>query len=632
MATETLQAHSTKPVENVKGVTIRLVGDSGDGMQLVGNQLTNSSALVGNDIATFPDFPAEIRAPRGTRAGVSGFQLQFAAHEVFTPGDALDVLVAMNPAALITNLKDLNKGGLLIVNEDSFEDKDLKLAKLDKNPLDDPNLEQYRLVKVKMTKLTREAVAGLGLGTKDAERCKNFFALGLIDWLYGRDLNTTVKFLHGKFSGGESDSVGKANESALKAGWQYGETIEAFGNSYQVGAAHLPPGTYRNIMGNQALALGLIAAANRSETELFLASYPITPASDILHELVKHKNFGVCAFQAEDEIAAACSAIGAAFGGRMAVTTSSGPGIALKTEAIGLALMLELPMLIVNVQRGGPSTGLPTKTEQSDLFQAIYGRNGESPVPVLAACSPSDCFDIIQDAWTVALRLMTPVMVLSDGYIANGSEPWLIPDMSSLTPLKITHPTAFNNGEHFMPYERDELLSRPWAIPGTPGLMHRVGGIEKENITGNISYDPENHQKMVEIRAQKVANAAKILPPQTVVGPERGDLLVVSWGGTRGACLTAVRQAMAEGRSVAHAHVRYLNPLPSNFEDILARYKKVLVPELNMGQLRMIIRGRFLVDAVGLNKVKGQPFRIGEVYEKICEMTALPATNGAKAG
>lgn len=628
MATVIPEGSAAKPVQNVHGVTIRLVGDSGDGMQLVGTQLTNTSALAGNDVATFPDFPAEIRAPRGTRAGVSGFQLQFAAHEVHTPGDSLDSLVAMNPAALVTNLKDLRPGGLLIVNADSFEDKDLKLAKLGTNPLEEPAMENYRLVKVGMTQLTRTAVADLGVGTKDAERCKNFFALGLVYWLYGRDLDATLRFIRGKFAAG-SPIVAKANEAALRAGWAYGETIEAFGNSYQVVAAELPPGHYRNIMGNQAIALGLVAAAYRSNKEIFYASYPITPASDILHEMVKFKNFGVCTFQAEDEIAAACSAIGAAYGGQMAVTTSSGPGIALKGEAMGLAVMLELPMIIINVQRGGPSTGLPTKTEQSDLLQAMFGRNGEAPLPVLAACSPGDCFEIIQDAWKIALELMVPVIVLTDGYIANGAEPWLIPDVSQLEPYEITHPVAATDGETFMPYKRNDLLGRPWAIPGTPGLMHRVGGIEKEDVTGNISYDPDNHQHMVNTRARKVANAASLLPEQSVTGPQSGELLVVSWGGTYGSCLTAVRQAQREGHSVAHAHIRYLNPLPANMADIFSRFDKVLIPELNSGQLRMLIRAQFLVDAIGLNKVKGQPFMVSEVYEKICELSTAPAPSAA---
>lgn len=617
------QASSTneKPVEFVSGITVRLVGDSGDGMQLLGQQLTNTSALLGNDVATFPDFPAEIRAPRGTRAGVSGFQVQFASHEVHTPGDTLDALVAMNPAALVTNLADLVKGGLLIVNEDSFEDKDLKLAKLNTSPLEDPSMEKYRLIKVQMTRLTKEAVSEFGLSTKEADRCKNFFAMGLVYWLYGRNMDATLRFIHGKFSAGKS-AIAAANEKALRAGWAYGETIEALGQSYNVEPAKLSPGTYRNIMGNQALAWGLLAAAQRSGKELFYASYPITPASDILHELARYKNFGVCTFQAEDEIAAVCSAIGASYGGQMGVTTSSGPGIALKAEAMGLALMLELPLLVIDVQRGGPSTGLPTKTEQADLLQVMFGRNGEAPLPVLAARSPGDCFDIVQDAWMIATQLMIPVIVLSDGYIANGAEPWKIPDSTKLAPFTIQHPQESNNPDGpFKPYLRNELLARPWAIPGTPGLMHRVGGIEKEDGTGNISYDPENHQKMVHIRAQKVANAAKLLPPQDVEGPQRGDLLVISWGGTYGACLTAVQRAQAAGKSVAHAHLRYLNPFPSNLGEILSRYKKVLIPELNMGQLRMLIRSKYLVDAIGYNKIKGKPFTVSELYDTIIEQT-----------
>ncbi|MFN6128515.1 MAG: 2-oxoacid:acceptor oxidoreductase subunit alpha [Planctomycetota bacterium] len=628
MSTEAPSA-TEKPVQFVHCITVRLVGDSGDGMQLLGQQLTNTSALLGNDVATFPDFPAEIRAPRGTRAGVSGFQVQFASHEVHTPGDTLDALVAMNPAALVTNLADLVKGGLLIVNEDSFEDKDLKLAKLNTSPLEDPSMENYRLIKVPMTRLTKDAVTEFGLSTKEADRCKNFFAMGLVYWLYGRTMDATLRFIHGKFGAGKND-IANANEKALRAGWAYGETIEAIGQSYNVAPAKLAPGKYRNIMGNQALAWGLLAAAQRSGKELFYASYPITPASDILHELARYKNFGACTFQAEDEIAAICSAIGAAYGGQMGVTTSSGPGIALKMEAMGLAVMLELPLLIIDVQRGGPSTGLPTKTEQADLLQVMYGRNGEAPVPVLAARSPGDCFDIVQDAWMLATRLMLPVVVLSDGYIANGAEPWLIPDLTKLPPLPIEHPHSNNNPNGpFKPYLRDELLARPWAIPGTPGLMHRVGGIEKEDGTGNISYDPENHQKMVNIRAQKVANAAKLLPPQQVTGPQSGELLVISWGGTYGACLTAVEQAQKAGRSVAHAHVRYLNPFPSNLGEILARYEKVLIPELNMGQLRMLIRSRYLVDAIGFNKVKGKPFTVTELVEKILEVSTSPSREAA---
>ncbi len=630
MSSQTLSSTTEKPVQNVSGITVRLCGDSGDGMQLLGTQLTNTSALLGNDVATFPDFPAEIRAPRGTRAGVSGFQVQFASHQVHTPGDTLDALVAMNPAALVTNLADLTKGGLLIVNEDSFEDKDLKLAKLKTSPLEEPSMENYRLIKVPMTRLTKEAVAEFGMSPKESDRCKNFFAMGLVYWLYGRDMDATLRYIHGKFGAGK-EVIAKANEKALRSGWAYGETIEALGHSYKVDAAKLPPGIYRNIMGNQALAWGIVTAANRSGKEVFYGSYPITPASDILHELARFKNFGVCTFQAEDEIAAICSAIGASYGGQMAVTTSSGPGIALKSEAMGLAVMLELPLLIINVQRGGPSTGLPTKTEQSDLLQVMFGRNGEAPIPVLAAQSPADCFEIIQEAWMLATKLMLPVVVLSDGYIANGAEPWLIPDVTNLPPITIEHPQETNNpGGIFMPYKRNELLARPWAIPGTPGLMHRVGGIEKEDGTGNISYDPENHQKMVQIRAQKVANAAKLLPPQQVIGPQTGELLVISWGGTYGACLTAVQNAQAAGRSVALAHIRYLNPFPSNLGELIGHYDQVLIPELNMGQLRMLIRSRFLVDAIGFNKVKGKPFTVHELYDKIFELTKAHSTATVK--
>ncbi len=627
----TTDAINSKPVHSVSGITVRLAGDSGDGMQLLGTQLTNTSALLGNDVATFPDFPAEIRAPRGTRAGVSGFQVQFASHEVHTPGDSLDALVVMNPAALVTNLADLNKGGLLIVNEDSFDDKDLKLAKLKTNPLEEPAMENYRLIKVPMTKLTKEAVAEFGMSVKEADRCKNFFAMGLVYWLYGRDMDATLRFIHGKFGAGKP-VVAQANEKALRAGWAFGETIEGIGNSYHIEPAKLSPGTYRNIMGNQALAWGLMMAAQRSGKEMFYGTYPITPASDILHELAKFKNFGVCTFQAEDEIAAVCATIGAAYGGQMGVTTSSGPGIALKAEAMGLALMLELPMLVIDVQRGGPSTGLPTKTEQADLLQVMFGRNGEAPLPVLAARSPADCFEIVQEAWSLATQLMLPVIVLSDGYIANGAEPWAIPDVSTLPPIPVQHPTQNNNPDGpFKPYARNDLLARPWAIPGTPGLMHRVGGIEKEDGTGNISYDPDNHQKMVNIRAQKVANAAKLLPPQQVFGPQSGDLLVLSWGGTYGSCLTAVQQAQAEGHSVALAHVRYMNPFPSNLGEIISRYQRVLIPELNMGQLRMLVRSRYLVDAIGLNKVKGKPFTVRELHDKIVDLVKSPARAGAHA-
>lgn len=619
MSTDTPQAKSAKQVEVVSGITVRLAGDSGDGMQLLGTQLTNTSALSGNDVATFPDFPAEIRAPRGTRAGVSGFQVQFASHEVHTPGDTLDALVAMNPAALVTNISDLRPGALLIVNEDSFEDKDLKLANLTTNPLDEPWVENYRLAKVPMTKLTREAVQSLGLSMKESDRCRNFFAMGLVYWLYGRDMEATLRFIRNKF--GKMPEVQEANERALRAGWAFGETTELLGMSYQVDSATLPAGRYRNIMGNQALAWGLMTAAKLSEKELFYGSYPITPASDILHELCKYKNFGVCTLQAEDEIAAVCAAIGAAYGGAMAVTTSSGPGIALKAEAMGLAVMIELPLLVIDVQRGGPSTGLPTKTEQADLLQLLYGRNGEAPLPVLAARSPGDCFDTAIEAWRIATQFMVPVVILSDGYIANGAEPWSIPDVDKLEAIHIQHPTG-SSGEKFLPYSRDANLARPWAIPGTPELMHRVGGLEKQDGTGNVSYDAENHQKMMQIRAQKVANVAKVIPPQQIMGPEEGELLVLSWGGTYGACHTAVQKSIRAGRSVAHCHLRHMNPFPSNLGEILGRFESVLVPELNLGQLRMLIRAKYLVDAIGFNKVKGKPFSVVELVEKIEEMTS----------
>ncbi len=584
-------------------------------MQLLGTQLTNTSALSGNDVATFPDFPAEIRAPRGTRAGVSGFQVQFSSDEIFTPGDGLDALVCMNPAALVTNIGDLKKSGILIVNSDSFESKDLKLAKLENSPLEDGTTDPYRTIHVPMTKLTRGAVESTGLSTKFADRCKNFFAMGLVFWLYGRDVEPTLRFINAKF--GNKPEVAEANRLALKAGWNYGETTEDFASTYQVSAAELPAGVYRNVMGNQALSWGLISAAKLSGKELFLGSYPITPASDILHELSKHKNFGVRTFQAEDEIAAVCSAVGAAFGGSMAVTTSSGPGIALKGEGLGLGLMLELPMIVIDVQRGGPSTGLPTKTEQSDLLMAMYGRNGESPLPVVAAQSPADCFRTAIEAWQVATKFMVPVVILSDGYIANGAEPWRIPDVGTLPKIEVSHPAGREpDGTQFLPYERNEDLARPWAIPGTEGLMHRVGGLEKEDGTGNVSYDPDNHQHMVETRAKKIANAASFIDPLEVDGPESGTL-VVSWGGTYGACRTAVKTLQEKGQNVAHAHMRWIHPFPANTEEVFRRYDKIVVPELNSGQLRLMIRNEFLIDAVGINKIKGKPFSVSELVDEI---------------
>ena len=613
MITSTGQFPPTaKPSESVSGVTVRLAGDSGDGMQLLGTQLTNTSALSGNDVATFPDFPAEIRAPRGTRAGVSGFQVQFSAEEIFTPGDGLDALICMNPAALVTNVADLKSSGILVVNSDSFEAKDLKLAKLDENPLDDASLEKFRLIKVPMTSLTRKAVEETGVSTKIADRCKNFFAMGLVFWLYGREVQPTLKFIDDKFK--NKPDVAEANRMALKAGWNFGETTEHFASTYQVAPAELEAGTYRNIMGNEALAWGLIAAANLSDKQLFLGSYPITPASDVLHELSKYKHFGVRTFQAEDEIAAVCSTVGAAFGGSMAVTTSSGPGIALKGEGIGLGVILELPFIVIDIQRGGPSTGLPTKTEQSDLMMVKHGRNGESPMPIIAARSPSDCFYAAIEAWRIATKFMTPVFILSDGYIANGAEPWKLPNAADLEPITVTHPQA--NGSTFLPYSRNEDLARPWALPGTPGLEHRIGGLEKEDGTGNVSYDPENHQHMVDTRAAKVAKVADHIAPLEIEGKE-GDLLVLSWGGTYGACRTAVHNCLQDGVSVAHAHLRWLNPFPKNFGELMGKFKHVLIPELNSGQLRMLIKSEFDVSVEGLNKVKGKPFRVSEVVEKI---------------
>ncbi|MCH8922062.1 MAG: 2-oxoacid:acceptor oxidoreductase subunit alpha, partial [Planctomycetes bacterium] len=559
-----------KPIIKIDEATIRFCGDSGDGMQLAGTQLTNTSALFGNDVATFPDFPAEIRAPRGTKAGVSGFQIHIASRDIHTPGDQVDALVAMNPAALVTNLSDLVERGVLIVDADAFNKKGLALAKLATNPLDDGMLDGYTVFPVEITKLTRLAVEGCGLNTKDSDRCRNFFAMGLVYWLYDRSLDQTQRYIEEKF--GKRPSVADANRNALLAGYNYGETTEAFISQYHVPQAKLPAGTYRNVTGNEALAWGAIAAAQLSGCELFYGSYPITPASDILHEVTKHKNFGVRTFQAEDEIAAICASIGAAFGGAMAMTGTSGPGICLKGEALGLAVILELPLVIINVQRGGPSTGLPTKTEQSDLLQAMFGRNGESPMPVIAASGPADCFDTMLEAWRIAVTYMTPVILLSDGYIASGAEPWCLPEVSELKKIFVQHPGPPTNGQTFEPYARNERMARPWALPGTPGLMHRIGGLEKQDITGDVCYDPDNHQHMTDLRAAKVAGIADDIPPQEVEGVEQGKLLVLSWGGTKGACKTAVRRVIDSGGSVAHAHLRYLNPFPANLGESLGRY------------------------------------------------------------
>jgi 2-oxoglutarate ferredoxin oxidoreductase subunit alpha len=617
-ATATAAASEPREREILDSVTVRFAGDSGDGMQLAGTQLTNTSALAGNDVATFPDFPAEIRAPRGTLAGVSGFQVHFASRDILTPGDSVDVLVAMNPAALHQCLGELKGGGTLVVDEDVFDAKALKLAHYAVSPLEDGSLDGYQLLRVPITSLTRRAVEDAGLGRKLSGRCRNFFAMGLVYWMYGRSLEPTLRFIQRRFGGDEA--VAQADTLALRAGWNYGETTEALPRGFIVPAARLQPGRYRNLTGNQALAYGLITAAQRSGKELFYGSYPITPASDILHELARRGALGVQTFQAEDEIAAISSAIGAAYGGAMGVTASAGPGIALKGEAMGLAVMLELPMLILNIQRGGPSTGLPTKPEQSDLMQALFGRSGEAPLPVLAARSPADCFELVQEAWTLALRLMTPVMVLSDAYVANGAEPWRIPDTHAMSDIAVSHPEA--SDLPFAPYARDELLARPWALPGTPGLMHRIGGLEKQDRTGNVSYDPRNHQHMSELRARKVANARTLIPLQQVDGPETGRVLVLSWGGTYGPCAEAARGARERGLTVAHAHLRHLNPFPSNLGEILRHYDRVLMPELNLGQLRTLVRAEFLVDAVGLNKVQGRPFSTQEILDGIVDLAS----------
>lgn len=618
----TVDAPAAKPIESLESVVIRFAGDSGDGMQLVGTQMTNASAVFGNDVATFPDFPAEIRAPAGTLSGVSGYQLHFSSNDIFTPGDAVDTLVAMNPAALKANVADLKRGGTLIVNEDAFDSSGLKKAHYTHNPLEESDdLAGYRVHRVPMTRLTRDAVEGLGLSNKEADRCKNFFALGLAYWLYERDAQPTKDWLTSKFA--KKPEVATANIRALEGGSNYGFSTESFTVHYQVPPAKLKPGKYRKIMGNEATAFGLATAAKLAGKKLVYCGYPITPASDILHELAMLKHFGVRTFQAEDEIAAMAGAVGAAFGGELAVTASSGPGICLKGEAMGLAMITELPVVIVNVQRGGPSTGLPTKTEQSDLLLSTFGRNGESPIPIVAAATPGDCFYAALEAMKIAVRFMTPVLLLTDGYIANGAEPWKIPKVSELGTISVTHPTE-PNGEDgaFLPYKRDEHLVRPWARPGTPGLEHRIGGLEKSDVTGNVDYDPENHQHMTNTRQAKIDGIADYVPKQAVEGPESGDLLVVSWGGTYGAVCTAVRECQRDGLSVAHTHIRFMNPFPRNLESLFGNYKKVLVPELNSGQLRFLLRGNFLVDAEGFNKVKGKPFLVSELSEKIREVVA----------
>ena len=608
-----------KPVEQLSQVIVRFAGDSGDGMQLTGSQFTSETALLGNDISTLPDFPAEIRAPAGSLPGVSGFQLHFADHDILTPGDQPNVLVAMNPAALKTNIKDLPKGGTLIVDADAFTDRNLQKAGYAANPLEDGSLDEFQLHTVPLTTLTVGALKEIeGVTPREAERSKNMFALGLMSWLYGRSIDSTISFLETKF-GAKRPEIAAANVKALHAGYAFGETTETFSITYEVKPAKLEPGTYRNITGNQALSYGLIAASKLSGLPLFLGAYPITPASAVLEELAGYKNFGVRTFQAEDEIAAAGAAVGAAFGGMLGVTTSAGPGVVLKAETIGLAIMLELPLVICDVQRAGPSTGMPTKPEQGDLLMVLFGRNGESPVPVVAASSPSDCFDAAIEACRIALKYRTPVYLLSDAYLANGSEPWLLPDVSSLPDISTTFAVEPNEGEEFLPYARDEkTLARPWAVPGTKGLEHRIGGLEKADQTGNISYDPDNHDRMTRLRAQKVAGIAGDIPELAVDDPdEDAHVLVLSWGGTYGPVAAACRRVRAGGRAVAHAHLRHLNPFPRNTGEVLRRYDKVLVPEMNMGQLLKLVRAEFLVDAHGYNRVRGVPLRATEVADAI---------------
>ncbi len=607
-----------RTTETLEEVVIKFAGDSGDGMQLTGGQFTNTSAMLGNDLGTFPDFPAEIRAPQGTLAGVSGFQLNFGSKEIYTPGDSSDVLVAMNAAALKINLRNLKRSGTIVVNTAGFDSKNLKLSGYEKSPLDDGSLDNYRVIKIDVTKLTREAIEDIQLGVKEKDRCKNMFVLGFLYWMFDRPMEHTINMLEGKFK--TKPDVRDANIRVLKAGYHYGDTTETFTTRYKVDKAKMEPGEYRNIMGNQALAMGLIAASQKSGLPIFLGSYPITPASDILHDLAKYKNFAVRTFQAEDEIAAICSAIGAAFGGSIGITTTSGPGMALKAEAMGLAAMLEIPLIICNIQRGGPSTGLPTKTEQADLMQALNGRNGECPIPVIAAKTPSDCFEVAFEAVRIALQHMTPVILLSDGYIANGAEPWKFPNANDLKEIKVEFAKMKENGEKFMPYARDEKLARPWAIPGTKGLEHRIGGIEKENITGNISYDAENHEFMVKLREEKVERIADCIPLQTVEGPEKGDLLILGWGGTYGAIKAAVKEMQSEGYKVAHAHLRHLKPFPKNLGEILHNYDKILVPEINNGQLVKVIRDKFLLPAMPYNKIQGVPFMKAELVEKMKEI------------
>jgi len=613
---------STTPTEELDQLVIRFAGDSGDGMQLAGNRFTDASALFGNDLATLPSFPAEIRAPAGTLPGVSSFQVQIADFDILTAGDAPDCLVAMNPAALMKNFKDLRQGGTLIVNTDAFDERNLAKAGYDSNPLEDDSLIGYRVIQAPMDELTKEAVKDTGVSGRNVLRSKNFFALGLMAWLFHRPTEPTIEWVEKKFA--KKPEVAAANKAAFQAGYTFGVATEATKNTFAVKPAALEEGTYTNVNGNTALAWGLIAASQKANLPLFYGTYPITPASDVLHELSRHKNFGVRTFQAEDEIAGVGSAIGAAFAGNLAVTGSSGPGIALKSEGISLCFMLELPMIVINVQRGGPSTGLPTKPEQSDLLFSLYGRHGEAPLPVLAIASPSDAFEMAIEAARLAIKYMTPVMLLSDNQIANGSEPWLLPNVDEIPPIEVRFATKANGPDGtFLPYMRNiDTFARPWAVPGTPGLEHRIGGLEKESISGNVSYDPNNHQLMTDTRAWKVANIANDIPDVEVDGDEDGDaeILVLGWGSTFGTIRAAARRARMDGKKVATAHLRHLNPLPNNLGDVLRSYDKILIPEMNTGQLLKVIRAEFLIDAAGLNKVAGEPFKVTEINEKIMEM------------
>ncbi len=608
------------PTQELERVTIRFAGDSGDGMQLTGTQFTRTAAVFGNDISTLPDFPAEIRAPAGSLPGVSGFQISFSSSEIHTPGDEPDVLVAMNPAALKANIGDLPAGGALIVNTDAFTGPNLQKVGYGTNPLTDGSLKTFTVFEIPISTLNARALADLDMTSKQVDLTKNFFALGIMFWLYERSMEPTLNWIADKF--GKRPIIAEANVRALKAGYAFGETTEIFHTHYRVAPAHLAPGTYRNITGNEATALGFVVASQKADRPLFYGSYPITPASEILHQLSGYKNFGVTTFQAEDEIAAIGSAIGASYGGALGMTGTSGPGIALKSEAMNLAVMVELPLIIVDVQRAGPSTGMPTKNEQSDLLQVMFGRNGDSPIAVVAPATPGECFDVAFEAVRIALRSMTPVVYLSDAFLATGSEPWAVPNVDDLPDISVPNRTERAG---FQPYARDPItLARPWAVPGTPGLEHRIGGLEKADITGNVSYDPDNHHRMQLLRMDKIARIADDIPDLEVYGPDRGDLLVLGWGSTYGAIRSAVERLQVQGRSVAHAHLRYLNPFPRNTGDVLRSYRRVLIPEVNLGQLLLLIRARYLIDAVGYDRVRGKPFRIAEIEQEAIRLLDEP--------